>query len=93
VLFIEQISLLLCLHYIVVILASLVAAWFMQCDDKFRIYQTNNFPHDVFRAIIKVHIAERFSKTYCVALVVHWLVCWPLNPKVSSLNPAKAMDF
>jgi hypothetical protein len=26
-----------------------------------------------------------------IALVVVWLVCWPLDPKVQ--NPAKAMDF
>jgi hypothetical protein len=28
-----------------------------------------------------------------VALVVWWLVCLPLDPKVAGLNPAKATDF
>jgi hypothetical protein len=28
-----------------------------------------------------------------VALVVVWLVRWPLGPKVAVQNPAKAMDI
>jgi hypothetical protein len=28
-----------------------------------------------------------------IALVVWWLVCLPLDPKVAGSNPAKAMDF
>jgi hypothetical protein len=33
------------------------------------------------------------SNTADVTLVVWWLVCLPLDPKVAGSNPAKAMDF
>jgi hypothetical protein len=35
----------------------------------------------------------RGDELFPVALVVQWLMCLPLDPKVAGLNPAKAMDF
>jgi hypothetical protein len=48
---------------------------------------TNNYTKLRDKAVFKPMIS------IMVALVVYWLVCLPLDPKVAGSNPTKAMDF
>jgi hypothetical protein len=39
-------------------------------------------------------VKDRYKKSNKkVTLVVYWLVCLPLDPKVACSNPDKAMEF
>jgi hypothetical protein len=44
-------------------------------------------------SLVGVYNIKTFVRTFTVASVVYWLVCWPLDPKVAGSKPGQGDGF